>query len=135
MNEDEKRALILDFEKNRQFLGNISAQKQQLGFQNEILAASLDELKNTKEKTVWKAVGNILVPKETKEMEKELKEKKDSVDLRMKTVEKQEDTLIKKLNSLKSQIEDKPKENDKDEKESKKDKDEEKDKNGKRSRK
>ena len=39
------------------------------------------------------------------EMKKEIEEQKTSFDLRLKTFEKQESTLLKKLNSLKSQIE------------------------------
>ena len=49
MNEEEQRAAILEFEKNRQLLANVSAQKQQLKVQSDILGASLEELKNTKE--------------------------------------------------------------------------------------
>ena len=105
MDEAEQRSLIMDFERNRQMLGNINAQKQQLGMQIEIINMSLEELKETKEKTVWKAVGNILIPKETNVMVTELKEKKESFELRMKTVEKQEETIMKKLNSIKSKIE------------------------------
>jgi len=105
MNESEQRAAILDFERNRQMLGSISAQKQQVSMQVEMINASLEELGKTKEKTVYKVVGNVLFPKDAKEMEKELLEKKETSELRLKTVEKQEDTLIKKLKSIQSKLE------------------------------
>ena len=105
MNEEEQRAMLLDFERNRQMLGNVSMQKQQFAMQSEMINASLEELEKTKEKSVYKAVGNILVPKGVDEMKKELKEKKESVDLRLKTLEKQEENLLKKLNSIRSKVE------------------------------
>ncbi|MEK6959326.1 MAG: prefoldin subunit [archaeon] len=120
MNEEEQRAMLLDFERNRQMLGSITAQKQQLTIQLEVTKTSLDELKNTKEKSVYKIVGNILVPKSVTDMEKELKERQETIDLRLKTVEKQEETILKKLNAIRAKIEG-PKE-DEEEKESKEDK-------------
>ncbi|MCX6803683.1 MAG: prefoldin subunit [Candidatus Diapherotrites archaeon] len=105
MNEEEQRAAILDFERNRQLLGSISSQKQQISMQLELISASLEELSKNKEKTVFKVVGNVLFQKDAKEMEKELIEKKENYDLRLKTVIKQEENLIKKLKSIQSKIE------------------------------
>ena len=105
MNEEEQRAMILDFERNRQLLGNVSAQKQQIAFQLEMINASLEEMSKTNEKTVYKVVGNVLFPKDIKDMEKELKEKKESTDLRLKTLEKQEENLVKKLNAARAKLE------------------------------
>jgi prefoldin beta subunit len=105
MNANEKRALIMDFERNRQILGAVSQQKQQLSVQIEIMKASLEELSKTKEKQVYKAIGNLLVPKSVDEMKKETEERMGSYELRLKTVEKQEESLLKKLNGLKSKIE------------------------------
>jgi len=113
MNEEEQRAAILEFEKNRQLLANVSAQKQQLKVQSGILKVSLEELKSTKEKTVLKVVGNILISKDTKEMEKEVKENQEIVDLKIKTLDKQEEITLKKLNSLKAQLESPKQETDK----------------------
>jgi len=105
MNEEEQRAMILEFERNRQVLGSVSAQKQQIAFQLEMVNASLEEMAKTKEKTVYKVVGNVLFLKDAKEMEKELKDKKESTDLRLKTLEKQEENLIKKLNAIRAKVE------------------------------
>jgi len=110
MNEEEQRAALLEFERNRQMLGNINAQKQQVAFQLEMIDASLEEMSKTKEKTVYKVVGNVLFLKDVKEMEKELKEKKETTELRLKTIDKQEEAIIKKLNSIKSKIEGEAKE-------------------------
>ncbi|MDD4251087.1 MAG: prefoldin subunit [Candidatus ainarchaeum sp.] len=105
MNDQEKRELMMDFERNRQMLGNVSAQKQQYQIQIEVIKASLEELTTTKEKTVMKIIGNILVNKSVTEMKKELEEQNESFELRLKTLVRQEETIIKKLNSIKAQVE------------------------------
>lgn len=105
MNEEEKRGAILEFERNRQMLGNVSAQKQQVSMQLAMVNDSLEELAKTKETKVFKVVGNVLFPKDAKEMEKELKERKESTDLRLKTLEKQEENLLKKLKAIQSKLE------------------------------
>src|SRR3989338_7030455 len=96
---------IMEFEKARNQLLSISAQKQQLQLQSEALGQALDELKDSKEEKVFKAVGNILILKDAKEVKKEVDEQKETVDLRFKTVQKQEDALIDKMNKLKNEIE------------------------------
>jgi len=99
------QAKIAQFERSRMQLMNISGQKQQLQIQSLTLKQALDELAKTKEKKVYKAVGNILIQSDTIKVKKELDEKKNSVDLRLKTLQKQEDSMVNKLNKLKSEIE------------------------------
>ena len=96
---------MVEFERSRTQLMSISSQKQQLELQNEALKQAIDELKTTKEEKAYKAVGNIMIQKPTKEIAKELDEQQDSIELRIKTMQKQEDILIDKLNKLKAVIE------------------------------
>ncbi len=96
---------LFEFKKNNDQLVNVSSQKQQMQFQNQTIQKALDELKKTKEKKVYKAVGNILILSDTNDVKKELEEQNESLELRVKTLQKQEDALIEKLNSLKSKIE------------------------------
>lgn len=105
MAEENIQKTIAEFEQNRAQLVSVSSQKQQLQLHVKTLEAALNELKNTKEKKVYKAVGNILILSDVAAVDKELKEQKDSVDLRIKTLQKQEDLLVDKLNKLKSAIE------------------------------
>ena len=107
MNDSEKRELLMDFERNRQMLQGVSSQKQQISMQIEIIKASLEELDQTKEKSVLKIIGNILVSKSVTDMKKELSEQQESYELRNKTLAKQEETLINKLNAIKAKVEDK----------------------------
>ena len=105
MEQQELQQNIAEFERNRNQLMNTSAQKQQLQFQSSALNAALEELNKTSEKKAFKAVGNILVLCEVKDLQKELSEQKESTDLRVKTLQKQEDAFVEKLNKLKSRIE------------------------------
>ena len=102
---DDVQQKIIEFEQNRNQLMNVSAQKQQLQVQSQTFKATLEELEKTKEKQVYKAVGNILILSDTVKVKKDTKERLESVDLRLKTMQKQEESLVNKLNGLKSEIE------------------------------
>ena len=104
-NEQELQQTAQEFERNRIQLLNTGAQKQQLQMQNSAISAALSELKETKEKKVYKAVGNILILSDVSKVQKELSEQNESTELRIKTLQKQEDALIDKLNKLKAKIE------------------------------
>lgn len=105
---EPKQQEMMEFERNRNQLLSISSQKQQLQFQASALKNALDELEKTSEKKVYKAVGNILIQAPVTDVKKELKENKESTDLRIKTLQKQEDSLVSKLNKLRRELEGKP---------------------------
>ncbi|MBI4044411.1 MAG: prefoldin subunit [Candidatus Diapherotrites archaeon] len=96
---------IAEFERGRAQLAGISAQKQQLSVQAESLGASIEEIRKTKEEKVYKFAGSIMLLAPTPEVLADLESRKESVDLRLKTVEKQENILVDKLNKLKTEIE------------------------------
>lgn len=106
----EQQEELEDFQKSRNQLLGVSSQKQQLEMQSNILKTALEELEKTSEKKVYKAVGNVLILSDTKKVLNDLKETKESVDLRLKSLKKQEDTIVDKLNKLKSKIESSQKE-------------------------
>ncbi len=105
MDENAMQQKILEFERNRNQLMGVSGQKQQLQVQSQTLKLTLEELEKTKEKQVYKAVGNILILSDTTKVKKDVKEKMESAELRLKTIQKQEESLVNKLNSLKGEIE------------------------------
>ena len=86
---------IMDFEKTRNTLLTISAQKQQLQIQGTALEQALTELNKTSEKKVYKAVGSILIMSSTDEVKKELEEQKETSELKVKTLQKQETVVSK----------------------------------------
>ncbi len=96
---------IQEFERSRAQLSSLESQVQGLGMQGQVMDEAIKELKDTKEKKVYKAVGNILILSETKKIEKELGEQKETLELRLKTVKKQEEAMLDKLNKLKAEIE------------------------------
>ena len=96
---------MVEFEKSRQQLFNISTQKQQLQFQSTTIGKAIETLEKTKEKKAYKAIGNILILSDIPDLSKELKEQKETTDLRAKSMQKQEDTIVQKLNKLKAKIE------------------------------
>lgn len=85
-----------------QNMQNFLMQKQQLQQQLLETESALDELKNTEK--AYKIVGNIMVSSKKDELEKELKTKKDTLNLRLKSIEKQEDKLKEKSHSLQSEV-------------------------------
>lgn len=101
---NEMQQNIVEFEKNRNQLLAISNQKQQFQIQSAALSEAVSELEKTSEKKVFKAVGNILIQVDTEKVKKEISEKKESLELRIKTLQKQEDSMVSKLNKLKSEI-------------------------------
>ena len=96
---------VAEFERARSQLLSVATQKGQLQLQSEALAKTVEELKKTKEEKVYKAAGNIVILMDAKTALKEVEEQKESVDLRFKTIDKQETSLTDKLNKLKSEIE------------------------------
>ncbi len=94
-----------EFEKGRMQLANVSMQKQQLQMQSDSLFSTLEELQNTKEEKVYKFAGSILVLAPVNEVLKDVETKKESVDLRLKSMLKQESILIDKMNKLREEIE------------------------------
>jgi len=105
MNREEMQKAIIEFERNRAQLINISNQKQQLQMHSAILKNALDELKKSAEEKVYQLVGNIMILKDKKQVEKELEEQKETTEMRIKTLQKQEDALMDKLNKLRADIE------------------------------
>ena len=97
--------VIQDFERNRIQLAAIESQSKNLVVQGQVLDEALNELKVSKEEKVYKAVGNILILSNAKKVEKDLKEQKETIDLRAKTLKKQEEAMLDKLNKLKIEIE------------------------------
>jgi prefoldin beta subunit len=88
----------------QQQLQVVIAQKDSLGAQLLEIDKALQELGKTKEKTVYKISGPVLVKTATKEAKDELEEKKKFIELKIKTLEKSEKTLKEKLEGISKQL-------------------------------
>ncbi len=77
-------------------------QKQMVQQQLMEIEAALSELKGSSES--YKIVGNIMVKSSKEAMEKDLLDKKNSAELRIKSIEKQELSIRQKAKALQDEI-------------------------------
>ena len=85
-----------------QGMQNFLAQKQQFQAQLAEIESALKELEKSKD--AYKIVGNIMVSADKEELLKDLKSKKEIIDLRIKTLEKQEKQMKEKASAMQSQV-------------------------------
>jgi len=94
--DEESARKIQELQILEQNLQNLAMQKQAFQLElNEIINA-LSELKETKD-DVYKIVGSIMIKSKKEALDKDLNSKKDIIDLRIKNIEKQEETLKEQL--------------------------------------
>jgi len=99
--ETEKQ--IQELQILEQNLQNVLMQKQAFQLElNEVENAS-SELKSAKDE-VYKIAGSIMIKTSKEDLEKELAEKKKLLELRLKSIDKQENLMSEKLNSLRQDI-------------------------------
>ena len=93
-------------QQTRMQLQMITQQRQQIELRLRDIEEALKELEKTDEKTpIYKSVGALLIKTNGKtEIAKELKENKESLELRKTTLDKQEGRTKEKLNELQSKV-------------------------------
>ena len=86
-----------------QTLQGIMMQRQTFQLElNETLSA-VEELSSAKD-DVYKIVGQIMVKSKKESLDKEMKDKKNLLELRVKNLEKQEDSLKERLEKLREEV-------------------------------
>ena len=85
-----------------QSLQNFLGQKQQFQVQLVEVESALGELENTDK--AYKIIGNIMVESDKSELKADLQSKKEMLELRIKTMEKQESQVREKASKLQSEI-------------------------------
>ncbi len=96
---EQKISQLQMFEQSLQsFLG----QKQQFQVQLVEVDSALNELDNTEK--AYKIVGNIMVETDKNELKADLQSKKEMLELRIKTMEKQEAQVRERASKLQSEI-------------------------------
>ncbi len=95
----EKIQQLQAIEQNMQHL---LKQRQQFQMQLLEVESALEELKKTDK--AYRIIGNIMVASEKSTLEKELTEKKDRVEIRVKSFEKQETSLKEQAKALREEI-------------------------------
>ena len=94
---------IMQLQIMEQNLQNIVVQKQNFQAQISEIDNALKEVKETKEK-VFKVIGTTMISVDKEKIEKELSSKKEVLDMRLKSFEKQEKQVKEKFESLQSEV-------------------------------
>jgi len=83
----------------------LTVQKQQLALALHETERALEELDKLEEgATVYKSIGGILIKAGREDVKKELTERKETLDLRVKTIERQEGRVIERLREMRDKL-------------------------------
>jgi len=102
----QQRHQLAQFQQAQQQAQALLTQKQQLVMLLRETERALEELGKLQEGApVYKSVGPIMVKAEREELEKSLSDQKETLDLRIKTIERQEERVVKRLNEMRPKLE------------------------------
>jgi prefoldin beta subunit len=104
----ETEQKIAQLQLYEQSMQSILMQKQQFQSQSLEIESALKELESTKE--AYKIVGNIMVASKKEDLKEDLNSKKETVSLRIKALEKQENNIREKAKKLQEEVSEKIKE-------------------------
>lgn len=102
--DKETQQKLQEMQSVEQNLQNFLMQKQNFQSQLNEIDSAVEETEKTEE-DVYKIAGQVMIKAKKDDVLKELKEKKKTLDLRISTVEKQENKLREKLDSFRKEIE------------------------------
>ena len=98
----ETEQKISQLQMYEQSLQSFLAQKQQFQSQLAEVESALGEIQNTD--TTYKIIGNIMVLSDKNELKADLESRKEILELRIKTMDKQETQVREKTSKLQSEI-------------------------------
>jgi prefoldin beta subunit len=102
--DQDTQIKIQEMQYIEQNLQQILMQKQAFNLEQNETTHALEELKNA-DNEVFKIVGNQIIVKSTKEnLTKDLTQKKELIELRLKNLDKQEKDFSDKINSLRDEV-------------------------------
>ncbi|MEM5854000.1 MAG: prefoldin subunit [Candidatus Aenigmatarchaeota archaeon] len=93
-----------EFQFYQQQLQTVLIQKESLKIENFEIENALEELEKSDQKEAFKIVGNVMIKKNLEDLKKELKEKKEDIELRIKSLEKTEERILNKLKELQNSV-------------------------------
>ena len=102
MEQKEEKESISRLQVMEQNLQSLGMQKQQFSTQLFELDSALKELDKTEK--AYKIVGNIMVSAEKEGLKKELAQRKEIVELRIKSLEKQENNIRDEAKKLQEEL-------------------------------
>jgi prefoldin beta subunit len=102
----EAQQLLMELQAYQQQMQTILMQKESLSMQQMDNDKALEELGKTTHDEVYKTVGPILIRSTKKDLTEELKERQETIDLRLKSMQKQETRIRDKLKETQDKLED-----------------------------
>ena len=101
--DPELEKKLIEYESGEKQLQMILLQKHQIQLQTNEINLAQEELKKAKG-DVYKSIGSIMVRSTREDAAKDLKEKKELFDLRLTTLNKQEEKLRETLGALQKEL-------------------------------
>lgn len=101
---EQVKDMLLQFQQFQQQFQNVLIQKENAKMMIMEMEKTSEELKDSKE-DVYKVVGNVLIKSTPSKIKKQLSDEKETLDVRIKSLEKQETSLREKLTGLQSKLE------------------------------
>jgi len=99
------RHQVAQFQQIQQQAQALMAQKQQLELILKETEKAIEELDKLQEDAaVYKSVGSILVKADHAAVKKELTDDKETLDLRIKTIERQEERVVTRLREMRDKL-------------------------------
>lgn len=95
---------MMEMQEVQQNLQQVVQQSQETENELNGVRKALDELEGNDEGQVYRAVGDLMVARDRDSLEEELSEKKEDLEVRLKSLEKKEDKLREKLQETQSKI-------------------------------
>ncbi len=100
--EKETQEKIQQLQLMEQSLQNLLGQKQQFQSQMTDIESAVDEI--SRSKTCYKIVGGVMVEKSKENLTEELKNKREMMEIRIKSLEKQEESTREKAKKLQEEV-------------------------------
>ncbi len=100
----EDRDIINQFQVLQQQLQEILVQKENGKLQKLEFEKALEELNKAGSKEVYKIAGPIMIKRNSDEIKKEIQEKLDDIEIRLKTLNSTEDKITNKLKEIEPKI-------------------------------
>jgi prefoldin beta subunit len=102
MTDDETQGKVAQLQLLQQNLQNLLVQKQQFQMKLNEIDSALSEIKDAE--NAYKIVGNVMVLRTKEDLTKELTEKKGTIELRVKSIETQEERLKQKTDDIQKDV-------------------------------
>lgn len=104
MAENTQQQLLEQAQAYQQQIQGVVSQKEALNLQMMEVKKALEEIGKSEETELYKLSGPVLIKAKKADVEKELKERQESIELRVKTLEKSESRIKEKIEELRKKL-------------------------------